>query len=88
MTEALFLELIQKTLMLIIQLALPVLAVSLGVGLLISLFQALTQIQEQTLTFVPKIVGGLVTLAILGPWMLNKFVSFVNELFASIPEII
>jgi flagellar biosynthetic protein FliQ len=59
----------------------PVLIVSLGVGLLISLFQAVTQIQEATLTFVPKIIMSLITLSLLGPWMLSVFVSFVNELY-------
>lgn len=84
MTESLFLELIQQTLLVIIELSMPVLMVSLVVGLLISLFQAVTQIQEATLTFVPKIIVCLLTLSILGPWMLNIFITFVNRLYQNI----
>ncbi len=71
----------------ILLLAAPLLGTSLLVGLLISIFQATTQIQEQTLTFVPKIVVILVCLVIFGPWMLNLLVSFTTNLFAVIPEI-
>ena len=81
MTESGFLELIQGTLLLILELSMPVLMVSLVVGLLISLFQAVTQIQEATLTFVPKIIMALVTLSVLGPWMLSTFVTYVNGLY-------
>lgn len=84
MSETLFLQLIQKTLLIIIELATPVLFVSLCVGLLISLFQALTQIQEQTLTFVPKIIMILTTLSVIGPWMLNTFVAFTTELYENL----
>jgi flagellar biosynthetic protein FliQ len=62
----------------------PVLLVSLSVGLLIGLFQAVTQIQEATLTFVPKIIMSLLTLSILGPWMLRNYVTFVNELYQNL----
>ncbi len=84
MTESMFLELIQRTLLIIIQLSMPVLLVSLSVGLLIGLFQAVTQIQEATLTFVPKIIMSLLTLSILGPWMLRNYVTFVNELYQNL----
>lgn len=87
MNEELFLELLQGTLLTILYLSLPVLLVSLLVGLIISLFQAVTQIQEATLTFVPKIVMALVTLCIMGPWMLNLFINFVDDLFARLPNI-
>lgn len=84
MTEAQFLELIQQTLLVIIQISLPVLMVSLGIGLIISLFQAVTQIQEATLTFVPKIIVSLITMSLMGPWMLHTFVSFVNRLYENL----
>jgi len=84
MNESAFLELIQQTLFTIITLAMPVLVVSLSVGLLISLFQAVTQIQEATLTFVPKIIVSLITLSLLGPWMLSVFVTFVNGLYENL----
>ena len=65
----------------ILLLATPVLVISMIVGLVISVFQAVTQIQESTLTFVPKIIAGIITLIVLMPWMLNVFVEKTNELF-------
>ena len=56
----------------------PMLLVALGVGLLVSIFQATTQIQEQTLAFVPKIIAVLVSLVIFGPWMLTIMLDFVH----------
>lgn len=61
--------------------ATPLLAVALGVGLLISIFQATTQIQEQTLSFVPKIVAILISLILFGPWMLTTLVNYTQRLF-------
>lgn len=71
----------------ILLLAGPLLGASLLVGLLISIFQATTQIQEQTLTFVPKIAVILIVLVIFGPWMLNLLVGFTNNLFLAIPQL-
>ncbi|MCR4440959.1 MAG: flagellar biosynthesis protein FliQ [Peptococcaceae bacterium] len=69
----------------ILLLSAPLLGTSLLVGLLVSIFQATTQIQEQTLTFVPKIVLVLVMLVIFGPWMLNLLIGFTKGLFQTIP---
>lgn len=63
--------------------AAPMLA-SLVIGLTVSMLQAVTQLQEQTLTYVPKIVGVLITIAILGPWMMTQTVRFTQTLFDSI----
>jgi len=63
--------------------AAPMLA-SLVVGITISMFQAVTQLQEQTLSYVPKVVGVLITIAILGPWMITQTVRFAQTLFDSI----
>ena len=63
----------------------PVLLVGLIVGVLISLFQAVTQVQEMTLVFVPKIVACLITLVAALPWMINLLVSFTHNLFVNIP---
>jgi flagellar biosynthetic protein FliQ len=63
----------------------PVLLVSLGIGLLVSIFQAATQIHEMTLVFVPKIIGIGIVLAILFPWMINTMVTYTATLFANIP---
>lgn len=64
----------------------PLLIGSLLVGLIVSIFQATTQIQEQTLTFVPKIVVVFLCLILFGPWMLNLLISFTNNLFHAIPR--
>lgn len=74
-------EIAGRALMVIIKVSMPVLLVSLCIGLLVSIFQTVTSIQEQTLTFVPKIIGIFVTLIILGPWMLTSMVEFMTQLW-------
>jgi len=66
----------------------PILAGSLLIGVFISILQATTQIQEQTLTFVPKIVVVLVVVIIFGPWMLDILITFTNNLLINIPHLI
>ncbi len=66
-------------------LAAPMLVVGLAVGLVVSIFQAVTQIQEMTLTFVPKIVAVMVALIVALPWMINLMVTYTRELFQAIP---
>lgn len=68
--------------------AAPLLLVALGVGLFISIFQAATQINEATLSFIPKLVAVFVTMVLAGPWMLAQMVNFIRQLFASIPQLI
>jgi flagellar biosynthetic protein FliQ len=58
------------------------------IGLIVSIFQAATQINEQTLSFIPKLVGMLLILLLAGPWMLQIMVDYVRRLFESIPQII
>lgn len=72
-----------RALFLIIKVSAPVLLVSLIIGLIVSIFQTVTSIQEQTLTFVPKIIGVFVALMILGHWMLNNMVEFMTELWSN-----
>lgn len=62
----------------------PLLLLALGVGLLVSIFQATTQIQEQTLAFIPKIVAVLIGLVFFGPWMLTTIVEFTANLFQNL----
>lgn len=62
----------------------PLLAIALLVGLIVSIFQATTQIQEQTLAFIPKIVAVLLALIFFGPWMLSTILSFTTELFSNL----
>ena len=69
-------------------LSLPLLGIGLIVGLLVSVFQAVTQIQEATLTFVPKIVATFISLIFLMPWMLNKMMTYTEQLIVNIPRYI
>jgi flagellar biosynthesis protein FliQ len=71
-----------------IEIAGPMMLVGLVVGLVVSIFQAVTSIQEQSLTFIPKIVGLAVLIVILGPWMLGQLVSYAQNLYTSIPSLI
>jgi flagellar biosynthesis protein FliQ len=70
------------------KIAMPLLLVGLAIGLVISIFQAVTQIQEQTLTFIPKIVGMGVVLLVAGPWMLDQIISYTQQLYSEIPSLI
>ena len=71
----------RQTVWIIVKTAVPVLLVSMIVGLVISLFQTLTSIREQTLTFVPKLIAILLTLMLLGAWMLNQITGFMGNLW-------
>ena len=79
MTVDLVVELANKALYTVILTAAPILLVSLVIGLIVSIFQTVTSIQEQTLTFVPKIVAVFVTLMILGHWMLNQMTNLMVD---------
>ena len=67
--------------------AAPVLVVVLVIGLLVSIFQAATQINEQTLSFIPKLVGVVASLVVAGPWMLTTMVDYMRSVFTSIPAL-
>jgi flagellar biosynthetic protein FliQ len=66
----------------------PLLLVGLAVGLIVSVFQAITQIQEQSLSFIPKIIATAVVLMVAGPWMLNQLLSYTENLYRSIPTLV
>ena len=68
--------------------AAPILLTALIVGLVISIFQAATQINESTLQFVPKLVAMFIVLILLGPWMLQYLIDYIQRLFGSIPQLI
>ncbi|CAM2194808.1 flagellar biosynthesis protein FliQ [Paraburkholderia sp. A1RI_3L] len=68
-------------------LASPLLLVSLVVGLVVSLFQAATQINETTLSFIPKLIAIVITLVIAGPWMLSTMLDYMRHMFTSVPAI-
>ena len=78
----------RQTIWIIIKTAVPILLVSMIVGLIISLFQTLTSIQEQTLTFVPKLIAIMIALMLMGSWMLNEIVSYMNILWGNFSQYI
>jgi flagellar biosynthetic protein FliQ len=88
MNQMMLIDLTRHALLVALELALPILLVSLIVGVLVSLFQAVTQIQEMTLTFVPKVLAITATLVVIGPWMLTVIVNFTTGLFAGAPGFI
>ena len=88
MNELVIMTIVKKAMITGVTVGGPILIISLVVGLIISIFQATTQIQEQTLTFVPKLIAIILVLVLGGPWMLNKLVMLTNELFQSISTIV
>lgn len=78
-------ELGRRAVMLVLIVGAPVLLTALAVGLIVALLQAVTQVQEQTLSFVPKIVATLLAVALLGSWMLDKLIEFSREMFGQLP---
>ncbi|HAK73286.1 MAG TPA: flagellar biosynthetic protein FliQ [Sporomusaceae bacterium] len=66
----------------------PMLGFGLLVGVLVSIFQATTQIQEQTLSFIPKIIAVFVAILVFGPWMLSLLVDYTRSIFVSLPQMI
>ena len=81
MNEATIIDLSRETVLTIVETSMPLLLISLVIGLIISIFQTITSIQEQTLTFVPKMVGMFVGLMILGHWMLNEMSGYMEDLW-------
>jgi flagellar biosynthesis protein FliQ len=77
-----------QAMMLALKIAGPILLLGLIIGLLVSIFQAVTSIQEQSLSFIPKIVGVAVLIVVLGPWMLDQLVGYAQNLYMSIPQLI
>jgi flagellar biosynthetic protein FliQ len=78
----------QQGLYLLLMVSAPVLLVVLAVGLLVSIFQAATQIHEATLSFVPKIIAAVATLAFAGPWMLTSLVEYLQRMLQAIPTVV
>ena len=88
MTDAGVFELAQRALTVAVMISAPVLGFGLLVGLTVSVFQAATQIQEMTLTFVPKIIAIITAVVIFGPWMLASLVRFTSRLLATLPNLV
>jgi len=88
MTPDTVIDLSQQALYLIAMIAAPMLLSALAIGLLIGMFQAATSINEQTLSFIPKLMVLLVSILIAGPWMLNLLLNFTRRLYINIPGLI
>ncbi|GEM00784.1 MAG: flagellar biosynthesis protein FliQ [Bacillota bacterium] len=88
MSGELVISLAERGITTVLMVAGPLLILALVVGLLVSIFQATTQIQEQTLAFIPKIVAVLFGLVIFGPWMLTQVVQFTTEIFQNLTTVI
>lgn len=88
MTETQVLHIAQQAIMITFKLTAPILAVSLAIGMAVSLFQAVTSVQEMTLSFVPKLAGIAVVIVVSGAWMLQQLVAYSTALFSSIPHLV
>jgi flagellar biosynthetic protein FliQ len=88
MTDTTVIQIALQTMLVALKLSAPILATSLVIGFTISLFQSMTQIQEFTLSFVPKLIGVGVALLVCGNWMLHTLVDFTNQLFDMIPSLL
>ena len=88
MNQDTVINLATQAMMLALKIAGPILLLGLIIGLLVSIFQAVTSIQEQSLSFIPKIVGVAVLIVVLGPWMLGQLVGYVQNLYMSIPSLV
>ena len=88
MTAQMVLTIGREALTLLLMVAMPILGTIMAVGLLVSVFQAVTQIHEATLAFVPKLIAAMVVFAIAGPWMISTLVDYLRRTIESIPSVI
>jgi len=88
MTQNNFLDIMRQALTLTLLLSAPMLAFGLIVGLVVSIFQAVTQINEMTLAYIPKILAVFVALAIFGPWMMQMMLNFSSTIFMALPSLV
>ena len=88
MSQADILHIASQAIMLCVKLGAPMLIVSLAIGVAVSLVQAVTSIQEATLTFVPKLAGVAAVIVLAGGWMLNQLATYTRDLFQSIPHLV
>lgn len=88
MNQDIVITLLQKMFILTLEISVPILLVGVVLGLMVSIFQTVTQIQESTLTFVPKIVGCVILLIFLLPWIFSTVITTTNEFYDMIPQLI
>lgn len=88
MSQADILHIASEAIMICLKLGAPMLIVSLAIGVAVSLVQAVTSVQEATLTFVPKLAGIAIVMVLAGGWMLDQLASYTRALFLSIPQLV
>jgi flagellar biosynthetic protein FliQ len=88
MNDTTVIDIAVQAMMITAKLAAPILIVSLAIGVAVSLLQSVTQVQEYTLTFVPKLAGIAVVIVVSGSWMLHQLVAFTQDLFARVPTLV
>ena len=88
MNQDVVINLVMEAMALAFKVAMPLLLVGLVLGLVVSVLQAVTQIQEQTLSFIPKIVGTAVVIVAAGPWMLAQLLDYTQQLYEAIPRLV
>lgn len=88
MTDTAIIEIALQTMLVALKLSAPILVTSLVIGFAVSLFQSITQIQEVTLSFVPKVIGVGIALLVCGNWMMHTLVTFTQDLFAGLPAML
>jgi flagellar biosynthetic protein FliQ len=88
MNSTAVIAMVREALELTLLISAPLLLTALAVGLIISVFQAATQINEQTLSFIPKLLGVFVAIVVSGPWILQMLIDYTQRLFASIPGMV
>ncbi len=88
MNEEMVIRIAEQGIYTVLMVSGPIILIALVVGLIISIIQATTQIQEQTLAFVPKIIAVLVGIVIFGPWMISHMLSYANEIFSNLTRFV
>ena len=88
MTDTAVIQIVAQMMMVVAKVTAPLLLTSMAVGLTVSIFQSVTQIQEMTLTFVPKVAAVALVLILAGHWMLSQMTGFTHDLFNMIPQLI
>lgn len=88
MTPEVVMDIFAEAFYLIILMLMVIIGPGLIVGLIVSMFQAATQINEQTLSFLPRLIVTIITLMMAGPWLLTKFIDLFNRIFSSVPSLI
>jgi len=88
MTDTALIDIALHTMVVALKLSAPILVTSLVIGFAVSLFQSLTQIQEVTLSFVPKLIGVGIALLLCGNWMMHTLIAFTNDLFEGLPAML